>query len=326
MNQNSGGNFARELQAAVEAVRQAVRLCRAVQAEMVSGEPLAKADRSPVTVADFGSQALVARWLARTFPADPLVAEEDSADLRRQAGYLQKVTAFVRRFAAEATETAVCGWIDRGRGPTGNRFWTLDPIDGTKGFLRGEQYAVALALVVDGQPQVAVLACPALPVAPPGQEKGVLFAAVRGQGAVAGPLDGGPLHPIRANRTASGHRLVESVESRHGDHARQEAVAAAVGVNLPPLRMDSQAKYGVVARGEASLYLRLPSPSTPDYREKIWDHAAGSLIVQEAGGTVTDMDGRPLDFGQGRTLARNRGVVVTRGGLHQAVLDALGNG
>lgn len=63
--------------------------------------------------------------------------------------------------------------------------WTLDPIDGTKGFLRGEQYAVCLALLVDAKVQVGVMGCPNLPVdaSNPGGPKGCLFIAVRGRGA-----------------------------------------------------------------------------------------------------------------------------------------------
>jgi 3'(2'), 5'-bisphosphate nucleotidase len=87
--------------------------------------------------------------------------------------------------------------------------------------------------------------------------------------------------------------------------------------------MDSQAKYGIVARGDAALYLRLPSPKSPDYRENIWDHAAGSLIVEEAGGRVTDMYGQPLDFASGRKMLHNRGVIVSNGLLHTAVIEAL---
>ena len=94
-----------------------------------------------------------------------------------------------------------------------------------------------------------------------------------------------------------------------------------MGITAPPLRMDSQAKYAVVARGEADIYLRLPTRA--DYREKIWDHAAGALIVTEAGGVVTDISGRPLEFHHGRELASNRGVIVTNGRLHARVIEAL---
>ena len=116
-------------------------------------------------------------------------------------------------------------------------------------------------------------------------------------------------------------RFCESVEAGHSAQGDAAAVAARIGIIAPPLRMDSQAKYAVVARGEADIYLRLPTRAA--YREKIWDHAAGALIVAEAGGTVTDIHGRPLEFHHGRELAANRGVIVTNGRLHNQVLEAI---
>ena len=83
--------------------------------------------------------------------------------------------------------------------------------------------------------------------------------------------------------------------------------------------MDSQAKYAVVARGQAEVYLRLPHGS---YVEQVWDHAAGTIIVTEAGGRVSDVRGAPLDFSAGRRLERNRGVVVAPAALHAQVVAA----
>jgi 3'(2'), 5'-bisphosphate nucleotidase len=68
----------------------------------------------------------------------------------------------------------------------------------------------------------------------------------------------------------------------------------------------------------------LLSPQRPDYRERIWDQAAGSILVEEAGGRVTDLDGKSLDFSWGRTLAANRGVLATNGVAHEIVLAGLG--
>ena len=112
----------------------------------------------------------------------------------------------------------------------------------------------------------------------------------------------------------------ESAVSMHSDRGGHAGIAKRLGVTAAPVRMDSQCKYGAIARGDASIYLRLPSSAT--YREKIWDHAAGFIVVTEAGGTVTDAYGRELDFSLGRTLERNRGVVATNGLLHRKVLAA----
>ncbi|MBE9076247.1 3'(2'),5'-bisphosphate nucleotidase [Romeria aff. gracilis LEGE 07310] len=315
--------YEKEKEIAIAAVTGAALLCQEVRRQMVP-EAMAKQDRSPVTVADFGAQAVVCKTLRELFPNDPIVAEEDAAELKTaaMAKPLQQVSQYVQAIIPEATPETVTRWIDYGNGSVGPRYWTLDPIDGTKGFLRNDQYAVALALVEAGEIKVGVLACPALTI---GDTTGILFIAVRGAGAVMQPLSGGSAQSIQvaASIDWAHFRFVESVESGHGNQEQQSAIAQAAGITADSLRMDSQAKYGAVAAGEAVLYLRLPSPKSPDYREKIWDHAAGVIVVEEAGGRVTDMTGRPLDFSQSAKLVNNRGVVVSNGEIHDKVLAAL---
>lgn len=316
-----------EMDLAVQAVRQAGKLCRAVQAEIDPGA-LQKKDRSPVTVADFGSQALVCRALAAAFPADPVIGEEDAAPLLEagNAAVLQRVVRHVRIQWPQASEQDVCGWIDHGGAKAyAPRFWTLDPIDGTKGFLRGEQYAIALALVIEGELAAAVLGCPNLgPVLGGDPETGSLLTAIRGAGAWQLPLLGeGPARRLRVSDTRDPVRIrfCESVEADHSSHDDAARLARALAIAAEPARLDSQAKYAVVARGEAEAYLRLPRDA--EYHEKIWDHAGGALVVTEAGGRVTDVLGRDLDFGCGHTLQENLGVIVTNGLVHQAVLEVV---
>lgn len=323
-------SHAKELEVAREAARAAALLCEDVRRELVSEDTITKKDKSPVTVADYGAQALICRRLREAFPDDPVVGEEDAHALREpdNGDARDKVVAYVSRHERSASTDDVLGWIDHGNGAVSPRYWTLDPIDGTKGFLRSDQYAVALALIEGGDLKVGVLACPNLPVAPgnPDGPRGMLFWATRGGGAYSQPLVGGPEHMIRVvqGEDPRNFRMVESVESGHGDHSLQGRIAKTVGITADSVRMDSQAKYGAVARGQAALYLRLPSPRTPDYRENIWDHAAGALVVEEAGGRVTDVRGKPLDFGTAPKMHDNRGVVVSNGNIHDQVLSELG--
>jgi 3'(2'), 5'-bisphosphate nucleotidase len=308
------GRYEKERAAALEAVSRAARLCARVQASIGSGVAK-KEDRSPVTVADFASQAVVCRALAEAFPDDPVMAEEDSGFLAKpeNAALRDQVVALVREVHPAGWEE-IRLWIDSNRTrETRPRFWTLDPIDGTKGFLRGDQYAIALALLVDGRPVVGVLGCPNLK--PAG-----LFAAVRGRGAASLPIQGGRETPVRVSRRGDPADAVmcESFEAGHTVHDRTGEVARRLGLRKPPIRMDSQAKYALVAGGGADLYLRIPPGAA--YRENLWDHAAGALVAEEAGGRVTDLDGRPLDFSLGSTLSANRGIVLTNGLLHEAVL------
>lgn len=330
------GAYERELQTAVIAVARGARLCRAVRKE-ISPEVLAKRDSSPVTIADFGAQALIGQSLAQAFPADPIIAEEDSAQLVKpeNAEILARACHYFGQYSAEqdasgsADPQALIRSLDHGAADHGGgRFWTVDPIDGTKGFLRGGQYAVALALVVGGRVVVAALACPNLHFRPGQGEPGAVFFAVRGGGAYAIAEDQVAQFASAAKGIQVGEsddpRLAhycESYDPAHSAQGESATVASRLGIAAPSLRMDSQAKYAVVARGEADLYLRLPTRK--DYREKIWDHAAGALLVEEAGGIVTDIAGQPLEFQHGRELVANKGVVVSNGRFHQAVIEAI---
>ncbi|MEO1067628.1 MAG: inositol monophosphatase family protein, partial [Cyanobacteria bacterium J06638_6] len=247
--------YEQEKQVAITAVTQAAILCESVRQGLVP-QAIEKNDKSPVTIADYGAQAVVCKALATAFPGDPVVGEEDTTDLRQPetTPVLAAVTEQVQQILPGITNSEVLSYIDHGSGDVAPRYWTLDPIDGTKGFLRGDQYAIALALVEDGDLKVGVLGCPFLSF--DGGEKGLLLVAVRGEGTVMMPLTGGNPQPLTvAAADDSDHfRFVESVESGHGDQSQQSAIAQAVGITTPSMRMDSQAKYAAVAAGQAVLY------------------------------------------------------------------------
>lgn len=318
--------YKKELRWALDAVAEASRLCEAVRSGLNAPGTLSKDDKSPVTVADFGAQALVSWSLATHFPGSKLVGEEDAAVLRTAEGerICERVVAAVQQQRPELETSTILDSIDRGShaGGSSGAFWTLDPIDGTKGFLRGDQYAVALALIVDGEVVLGVLGCPALEG---DQGTGLLFSAVKGEGArmcsVRDLGAEGQILAVMEVDSVSQLPVCESVESGHTRHGAAAEIAERLGISVAPVRMDSQCKYAVLARGEAGLYLRLPT--RPGYEEKIWDHAAGLVIVQEAGGRVTDVQGRALDFSKGRTLSANRGVVASTGAFHDEVIAAV---
>ncbi|KAH8170950.1 inositol monophosphatase family protein [Sarocladium implicatum] len=346
--------YAKELQVAQAAVQRASILTRRVFHEKAKGT-VDKNDKSPVTIGDFGAQALIIAALRHNFPEDEIVAEEEAAQLREDAGLKQTIWELVEKAKLEnkdAEEGLLGGpiksademleLIDRGasKGGASGRIWAIDPIDGTKGFLRGGQYAVCLALMVDGKVQVGVLGCPNLPISDTARltssmadnqsdssDHGVLFSAVLGQGATSRPLTASSSDSdaksisMRAVDDLSQATFCESVEAGHSSHGDQFEISKKLGITRESVRMDSQAKYGSIARGAGDIYLRLPVKAT--YQEKIWDHAAGDLIVREAGGEVTDIHGKNLDFSVGRTLANNKGVVAAPKAVHDKVLQAV---
>ena len=344
--------YSKELEVAELAVQRATLLTKKVFHEKAKGT-LSKDDKSPVTIGDFGAQALIIHAIKQIFPDDEVVGEEEASSLRDDHSLRDQIWSLVEgtKLTDAGAEKVVGGpipsveamlnAIDAGNSSGGNngRIWALDPIDGTKGFLRGGQYAVCLALMVDGDVKVGVLGCPNLPVddsallstdvgvdQTDSEGKGVLFAAVAGQGATSRALGTGglaksqPIHmkPVEDITQAT---FCESVEAGHSSHGDQFAIATKLGVTKQSVRMDSQAKYGSIARGAGDIYLRLPVRA--DYQEKIWDHAAGDLIVREAGGEVTDSLGKRLDFSKGRTLAENKGVVAAPAAVHGKVLEVV---
>jgi len=314
---------------AVNMVQQAGLLARQVQEE-VRPQSLAKHDRSPVAVADFAVQALVGCLLERAVPRATLVAEEDSRLLRQPeaADILRHVAHFLGKFLAYVTPESVFAWIDKGKGDPSDSFWVLYPIDGTTGFLRGEQYAIALAYIERKQVQFGVLGCPNLSPQglPERSSSGAIIGAERGRGAWIAPMtDPESRKPLRVSscESMSNARILRSVESSHTNEGKLDEFCRVAEITADPVCLDSQAKYAIVASGHAELLLRLPSLQQPDYREFIWDQAAGSIVVEEAGGKVSDIMGNPLDFSHGKRLETNTGILVSNKVLHAPALATL---
>lgn len=256
------------------------------------------------------------------------MGEEDAGELRAEAcsGLKNKVIEAVSAVIS-LSENQILSSIDRATylGGTKGRYWCLDPIDGTKGFLRGDQYAVALALIEDGEPVLGVMGCPNLLYnAAPDHDvtRGCLFVAVKGAPAVVRPLENEKETIISVTSIDDPARasFCEPVEFDHTSHSDSNRIANFLGIHVEPHRLDSQCKYAVVARGDASIYLRLPKVG---YEENVWDHAAGWRILKQAGGEITDVRGNQLDFSLGRKLVNNLGVVATNGKLHQQVIAAV---
>ena len=319
------------LQAALQAVSDACVITRQVQAGSQDIAQMSKDDRSPVTVADFAAQALIARRLQQALGPVVMVGEEDSAALRAAEPSLRNaVIDTLRPQWEDIREGDVFEAIDAGgHDASADAYWTLDPIDGTKGFLRGGQYAVSLAYIEHGQVTIGVLGCPNLsadlhrPFDDP-DPHGLICYAAAGQGSWSLPADHSPAQPVALHASTAipdSVRLCESVESGHAKHDFNARLVAYLGGHSAPARLDSQAKYAVVARGQADAYVRIPSRE--GYVEKIWDHAPGLLLATEAGAIVSDSRGAALDFSAGRELRRNHGIVCAAAPLHPRIIAAI---
>jgi len=332
-------DYAKMLEAARDAVTIASGVCRQVQSALDSVRQITKDDKSPVTVADFASQAVVAKVLSDRLGEVVLVGEEDSKFLRQEGhgAHLDAVVAAVQGVFDDLNADEVLRLIDVGAGDTHHAgFWTLDPIDGTKGFLRGQQYAIALAYIERGEPVVGAMGCPNLPAdfsadLDTPDPKGCVYEAIKGDGAfeIAGHSKA---TRIRCNDIDEGGSIsvCGSVEKAHSNADDTDRILEYIGTHSghptgEPVKIDSQCKYAVTARGQAHAYLRMPTRK--GYVERIWDHAAGALVATEAGCFVTDIKGHALDFSHGRGLEKNKGIVCAPPRVHGlviGVIEALG--
>lgn len=401
-----------DINAAIKAVLASCRVTRWLQPNTGSKiETVEKLDNSPVTIGDFASQAIALKLLHNQFPLDMFIAEEGSDVLRADEELLNKVWDAV--MVASLGIESICLWkdkcellqsIDYGQGidessssdvAETRRVWCLDPIDGTKGFLRGRieggQYCIALALIEDGSPVVSVLGCPNQPVLTnkphqsseengpygawsqdeiheaerqpnnlfPSSNRGCLFVAVRGGGCyevaihdlqkvLFGSINENDTYTTiwkrlqvtpGKSKTPSQATFCLGVERGFSDPKGTvlkiaqllHGEGAIVSNNDEPdiknaFRLDGQGKYGILARGEAEYFLRLPKPGYIDW---VWDVAAGYLVLNEAGGMMTDVNGSEIVF-SGIGIDRNaklpsnvKGLLGSCGGVfHDELVDA----
>ncbi len=214
-----------------------------------------KADRSPVTAADEASENIILGGLSRLFPDVPVVSEEASA-----------------RPAPAAL---------------GERFFLVDPLDGTREFIAGDsEYTVNIALIVGGRPMAGIIAAPAM---------ATVWRGIVGQGAERMKLQPGAAVDRATERTAIRTRpkpqtgLVAMTSRSHPEPATGAYLEKIDGVQRSI--SGSSLKFCRIAEGAADIYPRLVSLSE-------WDIAAGHALVVAAGGTVTTVDGQPLTYGR----------------------------
>ena len=222
---------------------------------------MSKADESPVTEADQRGEALILAALAERFPDIPVISEEDASEF--------------------GTPDSI-----------GPRFFLVDPLDGTKAFVRGDpNFTVNIGLVDNGRAVAGAV------VAPPTGE--AWFTSSRG---ALKRRDGGAAAPVRARPWPTGEALALVSHTMKDDTA--QALAAQYGFDRRE-PMDSSIKLCRIAEGAADIYPR-HGPTME------WDVAAGQAVLEAAGGRMTTPEGEAFVYGKADKGFRN-GWFVARG-------------
>ena len=377
---DSSRPFAKELEIACLTVQRASLVTKKLLLESVDKLSIDKSDATPVqctpdftpyileltiwgpkvTIADFAAQAMIIAAIHGIFPNDEFAGEEDSKALRKNPDLLQRTWELVStthldddkceaRLCTPRSKEEMLDIIDlgsKGKCDGTRRTWTLDPVDGTATFMRGQQYAVCLALLEHGQEQVGVLGCPNLnlekshgvvteDIVEDANGLGCMLFAVRGQNAPSiRKMGRGALLP--SHRLAGVAQVTDPHDIRFVDCSAManssnfqlhRKIAAELGVSHDGHMLtnvwSAQMRYVALAAGGCNALLKIPR--NPLYRSNIWDHAGGMLIARESGFKVTDLEGNPVNCATGRKLTGCYGMVVAPPSIHAVLLVAAHN-
>lgn len=267
-----------------------------------------KEDESPVTLADYASQLFIVKKLKEKFPNDRIIAEE-SFNINIDINVQKNIKRCYRSLELDIIED-----IERilnYRGPYSPRQWTVDPIDGTKGFQKNLSYAVGIGFMINSELITAAIGVPNY------NEKGrALFIAEKNQGARVsyGEED---FIPIRVTNNKN-IKKAKMCHSLHYDEPWVIKFAHIAEINKF-IQKDSMAKFCMVADGTADLYIKPMDKN----RSFSWDFLPGTLIVNEAGGIVSDLKGNNLKFSNEKCIITAPGLVASNGILHEEILKYL---
>jgi len=271
-------------------------------------ESFQKEDKSPVTLADYASQLFIVKKLKEKFPNDQIIAEES------YNSHININVQKIIKMCYRSLELDLIEDIERilnYRGPYSPRQWTVDPIDGTKGFQKNLSYAIGIGFMNNSELIAAAIGVPNY------NEKGrALFIAEKNQGARVsyGEEDFIPIN-VSDKKNIKKAKMCHSL---HYDEPWVMEFAEIAGISNY-IQMDSMAKFCMVADGTADLYIKPMNEN----RSFSWDFLPGVLIVNEAGGIVSDLKGNNIKFNNEKCIISAPGLVASNGILHEEILKYL---
>ncbi len=329
-----GSNSQREerVAIAIEAVLAGLGALQEILRRPDARVPVIKADGTPVTAGDLAVQMAIGAVLERCTPGVPVVGEEGESSVAGRDGevLLGRAVDAVKNSMGSGAPRDPERYLGTRPQPNAPAWWTVDPIDGTKGFRSARHYALCLALVEGSRATVGVLSCPTLMIGHdpleigPDSQCGTVYYASVGAGAWKFAPHAGqsraPDDPSRVVRPATTREAWLVCDSIEGSARAMRMRSVMDHTQLPwtSISLDSQCKYALVAEGAADCFMRVPGATR---LECVWDHAPGAVVAAEAGATVCDLNGAALHF-SGASLERNTGTLACDASIGQRVCAA----
>ena len=267
-----------------------------------------KEDDSPVTIADYATQIYIINKIMEQFPDDQIIAEED------ESSFIDDIAKRSINSCYEALN--IGGNINIEKSLMKNdkyskRQWTVDPIDGTKGYQEGLSYAIGIGLMINSDPKICAIAVPnykkfgkAIFISE--KDKGSKFATNTSE-----------FKPIKVSHQSQ-LKQAKLCHSLHYDEPWVMDFATRAEITNF-IQIDSMAKFCMIADGTADLYVKPMNKS----RSFAWDFLPGILLVQEAGGTVTDLRGNKIEFNNDKCIVSTPGLIASNSIIHDDIIAKL---
>lgn len=296
----------KELEELVEIVQNAIRITEWFKKR--GFESFVKMDKSPVTLADYASQIYIISKLKHLYPKDSIIAEETYNSKLNLSS--EKLILSCYNTLNLSIETEIKDILNY-RGPNSERHWSIDPIDGTIGYQEGLSYAIGIGLIENYQKISSVIGVPNY------NSSGIaIFVANKDNGAKAS-YGGGPFTKIKVSDQKS-IRESRFCHSLHYDKPWVLKLALMLGIEKY-IQIDSMAKFCMVADSSAEIYVK---PMSED-RSFIWDFLPGDLLVNEAGGKVTDLKGYLPKYINDKCVISAPGLVISNGKFHEEIIETI---
>ncbi|AAP05590.1 inositol monophosphatase family protein [Chlamydia caviae] len=274
-----------------------------------------KPDGSFVTPADYAVQYCLQKKLSTTFPHIPFIGEE-VLDPVNDNHKINKILEFVHKLDPQVTPEDLLETLTPYQ-ETSSLYWLVDPIDGTSGFIKNRFFATAVSLIYEDKPILAVMACPSTD---PHTYK--IYSAAKNHGV---SLFGTAIESrryLRSGTTLTGRFCEASLAARNQQHHTTRLLSLSLPGQPQACRVDSQYKYAMVAEGAVDFFIRYPFAIS---QAKTWDHAPGAFLVEESGGSVSDIFGNPLNYRREGFILENHPIILASGNeeIHRITLEAL---
>ena len=296
-----------ELKLAIEIVNIASKITEWFR--QVGFQSFQKEDDSPVTIADYATQIYIINKILEQFPEDQIIAEEDDNSFidnkaKRSINSCYKALNIGENINIEKT------LMIKDKKKT-SRQWTVDPIDGTKGFQKGLSYAIGVGFMKKSDPKICAIAVPNYK-----KFGNTSFFAEKDKGSKFA-TNISEFKPIKVSHQSQ-LKQAKLCHSLHYDEPWVMDFAKRAEITNF-IQIDSMTKFCMIADGTADLYVKPMNKS----RSFAWDFLPGILLVQEAGGTVSDLRGNKIEFNNDKCIVSTPGLIASNSIIHNDIIAKL---